>query len=400
MLSPLRWWWVLPVMFSLGVPAPVVAGESAPQASDSSTPAPASPKKKKKASAKKREPTRTRTGGPVSTPAPKRPAEARKANPAVKVERAKPAIARPSIQAPKVSARVPFEAHHAERHVPAWQTTDHRYGHPAAHHVPAYPHAGHPPPHHGWYRPWYTHWWVHPYYRWVHVTHVVVWFEFAPDPWVATWAPPARAGWVWVPGHYAGPLWVPGHWAPAAGAPAWYGARWVFVPGWWMGPTYIEGYWRVDHRSDGDWVWVEGAYQADGSYIPGYWKPSGPEPAGYTWEPGFWNGEDWVEGYWRPVAREGYAWVRAHLNSDGTFEAGYWEPLEQRPGMVWVPGWFDGETWQSGYWVEQGEYDAADPDKWTPPEGVDEGWNEPESAPPTSATEGAEIPLALPAGST
>ncbi|GDX80353.1 hypothetical protein LBMAG42_21640 [Deltaproteobacteria bacterium] len=222
-------------------------------------------------------------------------------------------------------------------------------------------------------------------------------FDVAPDPWVEAWVPPLRAGWVWAPGGWVGRVWAPGHWTPAAAARAWYGRRWLWVPGWWMGRRYVEGYWRVELRSDGEWDWVEGHFVEDGAYMPGHWRPAGTVPDGYTWEPGFWNGEDWVEGFWRPVSREGYVWVSAHLNEDGLFEAGYWEPVAEWEGMIWVPGWFDGVAWVPGYWVSEVDYDAADPDAWTPPAGVELGWDEQPAAPSLTSSEGEEIPLALPA---
>jgi hypothetical protein len=41
--------------------------------------------------------------------------------------------------------------------------------------------------------------------------------------------------------------------------------------------------------------------------------------------------------------------------------------MQARPGYVWIPGWFDGETWQSGYWVTDAVYQTTDTDKWEPP---------------------------------
>lgn len=387
MPTSVRWWWTLPLLFALGVPETGVAEEEAATKEDK----PAEPARRK------REPRRTRSGGPVSTPAPKRPAAVHRSPSEGRTERHRPSVRRPTHRVPAVSLRVAYERHASGHHRPAWQTTDSRFAHPAPRHVPAYWHAGHPAPRHNWYRTWYTHWWVHPYYRWVHPTHVLVALDFTPDPWVVGWAPPLRAGWEWTPGWWVGPRWAPGHWRPQTPAPAWYGVGWTWVPGWWLGRAYVDGYWRVERRADGEWEWVEGEYQEDGAYVPGHWRPVGAEPSGYTWEPGFWNGEEWVEGYWRPVARDGYHWVTAHLNEDGVFEAGYWEPDQDWPGMIWVPGWFDGVKWVPGYWVSDAEYEAADPDTWTPPEGVDAGWDEDPVDPPTAASEGVEVPLALPA---
>ena len=272
---------------------------------------------------------------------------------------------------------------------PAYRGRDHRYARPGPYwHRQAYE-AHHPPPHHHWYHAWYSHWWVHPWYRWTHATVAVVSFEFGVNPWIELWEPPPRPGWVWVPGHWEHGLWFPGQWRPVGTPPAPPVGAWVWVPGWWMGNVYFEGYWRVDRRNDGDWVWVEGARLADGRYVWGHWAPASPAPAGFVWEPGFWDGEQWVEGFLRPASRPGYAWVDAQYGDDGVYRAGYWEPLVDEPGHVWIPGCSDGERWIPGYWVEQSEYDAADPKDWQPEEGWDQGYdatgNEPDEEDETLA---------------
>jgi hypothetical protein len=150
----------------------------------------------------------------------------------------------------------------------------------------------------------------------------------------------------------------------------------VFVPGWWIGDVYIEGYYRIPDRSDGDWVWVDGHYNEDGSYIPGHWRPVADGPDGYVWEPGFFDGTVWVEGYWRPARRDGYRWVVATYNSDGIYEAGFWDPVDDKPGYVWIPGWFDGNQWIEGYWVTKAEYENTDPSKYEPDEGWNAGWDD------------------------
>jgi hypothetical protein len=62
---------------------------------------------------------------------------------------------------------------------------------------------------------------------------------------------------------------------------------------------------------------------------------------------------------------------------------------------VWVPGWFDGNTWIDGYWVSEAEYDKADAKNYEPEKGWDAGWEGGSSAgenPPAD-----EVPLAIPA---
>jgi hypothetical protein len=98
----------------------------------------------------------------------------------------------------------------------------------------------------------------------------------------------------------------------------------------------------------------------------GHWAPADAAPDGYVWEPGFWDGDEWVEGFWRPAARVDQRWVSSAYDADGVYHAGYWQPIAQWPGFVWIPGWFDGETWIDGFWVEEGTYRASDPDAWAP----------------------------------
>jgi hypothetical protein len=182
--------------------------------------------------------------------------------------------------------------------------------------------------------------------------------------------PPARAGYVWVPGHYSYGIWIPGFWAPLGPPPAGY----VYVDGWWDQDAYVDGYYRVQDR-DG-WTWVDGEYLDDGSYERGSWRPNTEAPDGYAWEPGFWDGEDWVDGFWRPEFRDGYLWVSAYYDTDGVFHGGYWSPLEDRPGQTWIPGWFDGNEWVEGYWVDDSEITDQALEDWVPPPGVDDGWDD------------------------
>ena len=280
---------------------------------------------------------------------------------------------------------------------PPYHSTDHRFAHPNPAHLRPYPKASGPPPRYSYYRPAYSHWWVHPYYRYHHVTwSVVVGFPFVVYAWNGGWIPPARYGWVWVDGYYAG-WWHPGYWRPVGVAPVYYGVHYVYVPGWWQGDLYVEGYWRPDARSDGSWTWVDGYYTEGGAYVRGHWRPANTTPEGYTWEPGFYDGEQWVEGFWRPRFRNGFVWVSSWYGDDGVYHSGYWEPTESRQSQVWIPGWFDGNTWVPGYWVTEEAYRTADPQNYQPEEGWNDGWDD-EAAPavPVDAEGGSEAPLAIP----
>ncbi len=272
--------------------------------------------------------------------------------------------------------------------------TDARWAHPAHHSVAYYPHAAHWAPRSYWYRPYYARWWCHPYYRWTSYTTIVVGFPFVTYAWTPAWAPPYRAGWAWSPGYWAYGYWNPGYWIPATPAPPGY----VYTQGGWYDDTYTEGYYRAESR-DG-WDWIEGHYAAEGQWVPGYWMPTGDAPDGYVWEPGFFDGESYLDGFWRPEYREDFQWVSAYFDRDGLFHAGYWQPLEERAGELWIPGWFDGNTWVEGYWVSEAEYQDADPDAWKPADGWEGGdAPKPAQAPPPRFEQEVKAParpLAIP----
>ncbi len=295
-----------------------------------------------------------------------------------------PHVARPTVPTP---VRDPHPAEPAGpadsvQPVEGWRTSDHRYAHPDPHYVPHSPEASYPPPAWDPYRPWYTNYWVHPWWRWTHATVVVVSFDHACSPWVDVWTPPPRPGFVWMSGHWEGPYWVPGSWVMTY-PPSSY-ATYHWVSGWWLGDRYVEGYWRVNERPG--WYWVDGAYYADNSYAWGAWYPLDEPLDGYVWEAGFWDGRDWVEGFWRPEQRDGYRWVTASYGPDSVYSAGYWEPLTAQPGQLWIPGWFDGESWVEGYWVPDDTPEVS----FTPPEGWTTGGERP-------APLSADAPLAIPA---
>ena len=253
---------------------------------------------------------------------------------------------------------------------PARTPGDHRYARPTSYGVHNVYYAHHPVPVYRPYRPYYTRWYVHPWYRYQYATWAVVSFGFVVSPWDVYWIPPARGGWSWSPGYWSFGVWHPGCWVPVGPAPVGY----VYVDGWWDGQVYVDGYYRVSHRNG--WTWSEGSYQDDDTYSRGHWEPDKAGPDGYTWEAGFWDGNEYVDGFWRPEFLSGYAWVGAYYDDDGVYHSGYWMPTEDKPGQVWVPGWFDGNEWVSGYWVPDDQYTDDAVKNWEPPEGVEDGWDQ------------------------
>lgn len=330
-----------------------------------------------------------RTARPATTrPAPRSPSNRTSVAPAPRPPERRTEVVRNRIR-PVPAPRGTVRAYDAKR--PQNPLVSRALARPTPREVRRHPLAHHPPPRVRSYRPWYTHWYVHPYYRYLHTSVCVVHLPFATHPWDPMWVPPARAGWVWIPGYWAYARWHPGYWRPAAHpAVLVHRGRYVYVPGWWSHGVYVEGWWRVEARPD--WIWVPGRYLADGAAVPGYWRPTDIGPRDYVWEPGFFDGSEWIDGFWRPEKVKGFVWVRAWFDAQGVFHAGYWEPKADKPGQVWIPGWFDGATWNPGYWVPEATYRDADPERYVP-----EASDGP--TPRVDLDDDGEPALALPAGS-
>lgn len=78
------------------------------------------------------------------------------------------------------------------------------------------------------------------------------------------------------------------------------------------------------------WVWVDGHYADGGVWVPGYWMPSRPRP-GYAWVPGHWEGDRYVDGYWRELNRPGFTWMDGYYDRAGRWHEGYWAPVGPPP---------------------------------------------------------------------
>ncbi|MFM2246638.1 MAG: hypothetical protein RL071_2712 [Pseudomonadota bacterium] len=258
-----------------------------------------------------------------------------------------------------------------------------------------HPEASGPPPANYGYGPRYTMWWVYPWWRYTSPTTVIVVLPGVLYPWMIGWEGPPRDGYLWLEGHTMAGYWWPGSYQPTLSPPEFYGVPYVWVDGYWIGARYVEGFWRPERRLDGDWVWVDGAYDAEGAYHPGTWEPAAPWPAGMTWEPGFFDGQQWVEGFFRPPSRAGFVWVEARVDpANGVRHNGHWLPLEQRPGHVWSPGWFDGRQWNEGTWVTSAALAAGVPSDWAPAPGAEPDGGARVAEP--DLTPAGELPLAVP----
>lgn len=70
------------------------------------------------------------------------------------------------------------------------------------------------------------------------------------------------------------------------------------------------------------WVWVDGGPDAFGGWQPGTWRPYDSR-VGYVWEPGYWSGFQYIDGYWRPVERASWMWQGGHYEGRG-WVSGRW----------------------------------------------------------------------------
>lgn len=154
-----------------------------------------------------------------------------------------------------------------------------------------------------------------------------------------------RDGWSWDGPHWDndGQTWVEPGWR-------WTGAAkpgFVVVPG----HRAEDGYWVADDwrpQSVPNQDWVDGRWEGN-VWIEGSFRPRVAR-AGFVWEPGHWTPAGaWIDGQWRPAARQGFAWVPAAFRF-GRWRPGYWRPLEVQAGQVWVPGYWNGAAWIDGHW--------------------------------------------------
>jgi len=118
------------------------------------------------------------------------------------------------------------------------------------------------------------------------------------------------------------------------------------------GPEYrwVSGHW-VHVPAPQNTVWVAGHTGPGGSWVAGHFKYVGPAKPGRVWIPGHWEGDTWVRGYFRLVKRPNRVWVAGHAGPDGRWVRGYWRYAgPPRRGQVWVSGHWDGNVWVVGRW--------------------------------------------------
>jgi len=163
-----------------------------------------------------------------------------------------------------------------------------------------------------------------------------------PPPRVERFAP--RPGYIWTPGYWRWDvrtrhhMWYPGTYVPERSGFTWVPAHWEHGPrGWFFRPGYWAG------RNGGP------VGPGAGGPAPGSMEVRVPPPApriepvvqrpGFVWTPGYWRWDgrryDWVAGRYEH-SRPGFRWTAAGWergpNGVWHFHEGYWTPMDPGPG--------------------------------------------------------------------
>jgi hypothetical protein len=124
-----------------------------------------------------------------------------------------------------------------------------------------------------------------------------------------------RTGYAWITGYWDSGIWVSGFWRPTMSRTGYsYSPGHVGLDGYW-----VSGFWRRGARSG--YMWVDGYYVGD-SFVWGFWRPVRVR-SGYTWIVGYRNSGVWYSGRWRRSVRAGYYWMPGRYNR-GVYVAGTW----------------------------------------------------------------------------
>ena len=104
----------------------------------------------------------------------------------------------------------------------------------------------------------------------------------------------------------------------------------------------IPGFWRPAYRNG--FIWIEAETDEAGRWHSGYWRPLKAERQ---------VEEEELITYWGPQRRPGYVWIKIAEGPDA-YPRGRWEPFNEYRSSaqrtVWVPGYWSGRKWISGYW--------------------------------------------------
>jgi hypothetical protein len=121
----------------------------------------------------------------------------------------------------------------------------------------------------------------------------------------------------------------------------------------WTGGYYSEGdyvapHWSPREFDEDEYVYVPGYRATTGYWIPGFRRSR--HRTGYAWITGYWDSGIWVSGFWRPtMSRTGYSYSPGHVGLDGYWVSGFWR-RGARSGYMWVDGYYVGDSFVWGFW--------------------------------------------------
>ena len=104
----------------------------------------------------------------------------------------------------------------------------------------------------------------------------------------------------------------------------------------------ISGFWRPRIRNG--YQWIDAVQDDSGTWQAGYWVPINAHKM--TDQVNF-------PGYWGPKNRDGYLWLNMEDHA-GEYPGGSWKKMNSHqvvnPPLQWVRGYWNGRRWMDGYW--------------------------------------------------
>ncbi len=104
----------------------------------------------------------------------------------------------------------------------------------------------------------------------------------------------------------------------------------------------ISGFWRPQIRNG--YQWIDAVQDDSGTWQAGYWVPINAHKM--TDQVNF-------PGYWGPKNRDGYLWLNMEDRA-GEYPGGSWKKMNSHqvvnPPLQWVREYWNGRRWMDGYW--------------------------------------------------
>ena len=141
----------------------------------------------------------------------------------------------------------------------------------------------------------------------------------------------------WVAGHRGKDgVWVMGFWRRSNRD------KHTWSDGYYEDEEYVAPHWEPTEVED-NYIYERGYRASTGYWIPGFRRPR--LRVGYRWASGYWDGPEYVRGYWRPsIRRAGYSYTPGHIGVDGYWVDGFWRP-RSRVGYAWTSGYYVADTY-------------------------------------------------------